>query len=395
MAIVKVKLRFSKVEGKTGVIYYQISHNRKIRHITTNLHVFPEDWDSNAEMVKIETPNFLTIQQRVTEDILNIWRIIDDFEEKGEEYSVLDIVERFSTPKLLLIDYISAQIDILRTMNRMGTALAYEKVKHSFSQFLGDKKMPLSEISEQIIIEYNAFLIQRGLVRNSISFYMRILRAVYNKAVQQQLVIQKYPFKGVYTGVDNTRKRAVSEATIVKIHKIDLPIGTPIAFARDLFIFSYCTRGMAFVDIAFLKKSNIQNGNICYARRKTGKLLTIKIEPSIQRIIDRYATSNTLYVFPIITSADVVVAYNQYHMALNTYNRWLRNLSEIVGSESKLTSYTSRHSWATVARNHNVPISVISAGMGHASEQTTQIYLTMLENSVIDQANKRIINSIS
>lgn len=298
MATVKVKLRFSKVEGKTGVIYYQISHNRKIRHITTNLHVFPEDWDSNAEMVKIGTPNFLTIQQRVTEDILNIWRIIDDFDEKGAEYSVLDIVDRFSTPKLLLIDYISAQIDILRTMNRLRTALAYEKVRHSFSQFLGDKKIPLSEISEQIIIEYNAFLIQRGLVRNSISFYMRILRAVYNKAVNQHLITQKYPFKEVYTGVDNTRKRAVSEATIIKIHKIDLPIGSPIAFARDLFIFSYCTRGMAFVDIAFLKKSNIQNGNICYARRKTGKLLTIKIEPSIQRILFGVEIVGVIFLIP-------------------------------------------------------------------------------------------------
>ncbi len=133
---------------------------------------------------------------------------------------------------------------------------------------------------------------------------------------------------------------------------------------------------------------------ICYARRKTGQLLSVRIEPSIQRVIDRYADSVLPYVFPILTSLDAVEAYEQYQVALNAHNRLLGRLSEILDCGCKLTSYTSRHSWATAARNHNVPISVISAGMGHTSEQTTQIYLTMLENSVIDDANKGIIDCL-
>ena len=130
---------------------------------------------------------------------------------------------------------------------------------------------------------------------------------------------------------------------------------------------------MAFVDIAYLKKENIQNGVICYARRKTGQLLSVRIEPSIQRIIE---------------------AYEEYQVAINNHNRLLRRLSKMLPAGCKLTSYTSRHSWATAARNHNVPISVISQGMGHTSEQTTQIYLTMLENSVIDDANQGLIRSL-
>ena len=133
---------------------------------------------------------------------------------------------------------------------------------------------------------------------------------------------------------------------------------------------------------------------ICYARRKTGQLLSVRIEPSIQRIIDRYISSNSPYIFPILTSLDAAEAYEQYQVALNTHNRLLGRLSAMLGCGCKLTSYTSRHSWATAARNHNVPISVISQGMGHTSEQTTQIYLTMLENSVIDDANKGIIDSL-
>ena len=119
---------------------------------------------------------------------------------------------------------------------------------------------------------------------------------------------------------------------------------------------------MAFVDIAYLKKENIQNGVICYARRKTGQLLSVRIEPSIQRIIDRYSSALSPYVFPLLTSTDTKEAYEEYQVAINNHNRQLRRLSKMLPTGCKLTSYTSRHSWATAARNHNVPISVISAG---------------------------------
>lgn len=157
----------------------------------------------------------------------------------------------------------------MRNANRFGTALNYEKTMNNFAEFLDGKKIPFSAMTEQLISDYNAFLVQRGLVRNSISFYMRIMRAVYNKAVRQKLVEQTYPFSDVYTGIDRTRKRALSESVIPQLYKLKLSEGSTLALARDIFIFSYCTHGMAFVDIAYLKKDNIQNGMICYARRKS------------------------------------------------------------------------------------------------------------------------------
>lgn len=295
----------------------------------------------------------------------------------------------------LFSDYIQRQIAQLKSANRFGTALNYEKTWKSFSTFLRNTDLPLSAFTEQLIAEYNAFLIQRGLVRNSVSFYMRVLKAVYNKAARQKLVKQRYPFQNVYTGIDRTRKRAVDETVITRLHKLDLPQDSQLALARDLLIFSYCTRGMAFVDIAYLKRTDILNGMICYARRKTGQLLKIRIEPCIKRIIERYASSQTPYVFPLLTSTNSRDSYVQYLSAINAQNRLLHKLSKLLPSESKLTSYTARHSWATAARNHHVPISVISAGMGHASEQTTRIYLTMLENSAIDEANSEIIKGFA
>ncbi len=397
MATIKVKLRPSKVIGKAGVIYYQITRNRKIQQITTRLRVQPSDWDADEEKLVSSAPNRSMIQSRIDSDVVLLRRIIADLDSSGMNYSVEDVINRYKSPQchILVLDYMRTQIEQLRATNRLGTAQNYKKTMCSFGEFLGDVRLPLSALTEQVVTDYNAFLVQRGLVRNSVSFYMRVLRAIYNKAVRQKLIEQQHPFTEVYTGIDRTHKRAVSESIIAQLHRLELKEGSPLALCRDMFIFSYCTRGMAFVDIAYLKKSNLQNGTICYARRKTGQLLSVRIEPCIQRIIDRYTSTDSPYVFPILTSLDAAEAYEQYQVALNNHNRLLGRLSEILGCGCKLTSYTSRHSWATAARNHNVPISVISQGMGHTSEQTTQIYLTMLENSVIDDANKGIIGDLS
>lgn len=396
MATIKVKLRPSSVVGRAGTIYYQVTHRRATQQITTNIRLQPDEWDAIGEQVVISAADKSIIQNRIDSDIALLKRIVKDLDGSGVTYSVGDIIKRYKSPEchVFVLDFMKNQIRLMRNANRLGTALNYEKTMKNFAEFLGGVNLPFSAMTEQLIADYNAFLVQRGMVRNSISFYMRIMRAVYNKAVRQKLVEQSHPFTEVYTGIDRTRKRAVSESVISQLYKLNLAEGTPLALARDIFIFSYCTRGMAFVDIAYLKKENIQNGVICYARRKTGQLLSVRIEPSIQRIIDRYSSALSPYVFPILTSTDTKEAYEEYQIAINNHNRQLRRLSKMLPAGCKLTSYTSRHSWATAARNHNVPISVISAGMGHTSEQTTQIYLTMLENSVIDDANQGLIRSL-
>lgn len=396
MATVKVKFRPSSVDGRRGAIFYQITHNRRVRYITTHLRVYPPEWDSERECVSQTSPDYFVAQRCIDSDMVLLKRIIYNLDNCGVAYSVDDVVSRYKSPQshILVLDYMNLQIKQLCAANRIGTAKNYEKTMCSFSEFLGSVKLPLSAMTEQVIIDYNSFLIRRGLIRNSVSFYMRVLRAIYNKAVRQKLIEQTYPFVDVYTGIDHTRKRAVPESVIAKLCCVELSEGSPLALCRDIFVFSYCTRGMAFVDIAYLRKTNVQNGTICYARRKTGQLMSIKIEPCIQRIMDRYINSDSPYIFPLLSSVDVVKSYEQYRFALNTHNRLLGRLSEILGCGCKLTSYTSRHSWATAARNHNVPISVISQGMGHSSEKTTQIYLTMLENSIVDDANRGIIDSL-
>lgn len=292
--------------------------------------------------------------------------------------------------------YFKEQIDELKMNGKLGTARNYKNTLRSFSKFLEGKDIPFSSCQEKLILKYDAWLDSQKASRNTKSFYMRALCSVYNKAVEQRFAKQTYPFRNVYTGVDRTRKRAVDEQAILQLQELDLSSSSPLALARDLFMFSYATRGMAFVDIAFLRKDNIRNDTIIYTRRKTGQSLTIHIELCIRRIIERYWNSNSSpYLFPLISSTEPVQAYRQYQTALGYYNRLLKVLGKKIEVNIPLSSYTSRHTWATVARNQNIPISVISAGMGHTSENTTQIYLASLETSVIDLANQQILKALN
>lgn len=396
MATVKVKLRPSTVPGKAGTIYYQLTHLRQVKQTTTKIHLHPQDWDSNkAQIIFTDSTSYL-LQCKIDRDLDRLKKIIYKIDAECANYTVNEIIEKFyqTTADYSITDFFTQQIQKLKNDNRRGTARNYSKTLKSLKAFMKNTDSTFNIVTEQFVESYNTFLIQRGVVRNTISFYMRIFRSVYNKAVTQKIIEQTFPFKNVYTGVDRTRKRAVTETVISQLLSIDLKKSKALQFARDLFIFSFYARGMAFVDIVYLKKSNIQNGYITYVRHKTGQELTIRIETRLQNIINQYEKKDSPYLFPILNTEDENKAYSQYEIALNYYNRQLKRLSKLLEPNINLSSYTPRHTWATTARNKNVPLSIISAGMGHSSEKTTLIYLTKIDNSIIDEVNKAIIDSI-
>ena len=294
------------------------------------------------------------------------------------------------------VSYIDEEIRKLSNAGRNGTAQNYKAAMNSFTKFIRNENFPLSSFTEEIVQKYESWLRNRYLSRNTISFYMRQLRSIYNKAVKANLTEQTFPFDNVYTGIDKTKKRAVDISVITKLIALDLSYSSSLCFARDLFLLSFYMRGMAFVDMAYLKHDNIKNGVIRYIRHKTDIMLEIKIEQCISDIINRYASKSKLgYLLPIITRTDAEKAYTQYKNKRSYYNKLLKKISQLIGPDILLTSYVSRHSWATIARNMNISLAVISAGMGHSSETMTRIYLTSLEASTIDQAKSAILNHIS
>lgn len=219
---------------------------------------------------------------------------------------------------------------------------------------------------------------------------MRNLRAIYNQAVERELTPQTNPFKHVYTGIAKTAKRSVPLSAIKALKRIDLSDNSVLELARDLFLFSFYTRGMAIIDVALLRKDSIKNGILTYCRCKTGQRLRIRWEPQMQEIVSRYERHESEFLFPVVDSRKPDYR-RQYLSAYSRLNRHLRKIGLMLGLTEPLTFHCSRHSWASIARENNVPLSIICEGMGHDSEKTTRIYLASLESSAVDEANSALI----
>ena len=290
-----------------------------------------------------------------------------------------------------------ALIDENRDSGRVRFVQTYTTTLNSFERFLDGKDLTFKEMTQSLVGDYERWLARNHVRRNTSSFYMRILRATYNRGVDCGLTRQKFPFKYVYTGVDKTSKRAVSIDIIKRLKKMDLSSEPNLSFARDMFLFSFYTRGMSFVDMSFLRQENITAGRLQYVRRKTKRPLSIRWEPCMQAIVDRYPPNTTGYLLPILTKEGETAEelYRQYKTRIFEVNRSLHTLSEKMGLEYPITTYTARHSWASIAYNKRIPVAVISESMGHSTEKTTRIYLTSLDTSEIDKANRSIFNELN
>lgn len=291
-----------------------------------------------------------------------------------------------------LFGFMESVIAELGRLGRVRTSETYYAALCSFRRFYEQGDLPLREVDSSLMLRYEAYLRANGLSPNTSSFYLRILRAVYNRAVEQGLSPQRNPFKHVYTGVEKTVKRAISLATLRRLKSLDLSSEPHLDFARDMFLFSFYTRGMSFVDMAYLRKRDLDGRVLRYRRRKTGQQLLIKWERCMQAIVERYDSGQSPYLLPII---DPLCSESDqrrlYINASHNVNRSLKILGRRLGLSSPLTMYVARHAWASIARSRNVPLSVISEGMGHESESTTRIYLASLDNVAIDQANSKIL----
>ena len=400
MASVKVKFRPSTTTGKEGTIYYQVIHNRVVRQIYTDYKLFASEWQSHSEAVilhrvpnKQERNNYLlSITSRIRWDKDRLNKIIQVLSQSGT-FVTDDVVVRFQNNRQgpSFNNYIRQQIARLKRLGKIRTSETYTAALRSFNGFMNDKEVLFDQINSDLIAEYEAYLKGRGNSPNTVSFYMRILKSVYNRAVEEGLTEQRHPFKSVYTGVEKTLKRAISLNHLKRIKGLDLSLKPNLDFARDMFLFSFYTRGMSFIDMAYLRKKDLQNSILSYRRRKTGQQLFIKWEKCMQEIVDKYPVNETEYLLPIIIQRDVDYR-KQYTNELHRVNHLLKKIGKQLGLSIPLTMYVGRHSWASVAKSRNLPISVISEGMGHDSENTTQIYLASLDTSVVDKANKKILD---
>lgn len=398
MATVKVKFRPSTVKDRLGSIVYLVTHRRFVRQITTGYRIFSEEWDDRQSKVipfySGRAGIIRKVAQKLARDMKRLDSVIAELENNENPFTADDVVEMFrkAATELSFFRFMDEEISQLKRLGKVRTAETYTSTLHSFRCFRNGEDIMLDGINSDLMMEYEAYLKSNGVTMNTVSFYMRILRAVYNRAVEKGLTAQCYPFKHVYTGIDKTVKRAVPLKAIRRIKELDLSLKLNLDFSRDMFLLSFYTRGMSFIDMAYLKNTDLQNGVLSYRRRKTGQQMFIRWENCMQEILDKYPVNETGYLLPIIKKLEN--ERTQYRNMQRLVNNKLKEISAMAGLQMNLTMYVSRHSWASIARSQNIPLSVISEGMGHDSENTTQIYLASLDNSMIDKANEMILKKL-
>ncbi|MBR5332649.1 MAG: site-specific integrase [Muribaculaceae bacterium] len=400
----KINLRFFEVNtpNQLGSIRYQLV-GKGNRSITINSHhlIYSHEWNSYRNAVRLPRKNtarkaqLIAIMNEVKCDMMQIREIYDEFVATGEKFDLLDVSRAFRSQRCStsLVDFVYNAIDHLTILKRHGTAQNYASAIKSFMAFRENCDIDLSEIDSDMMQRYEAHLIGRGVSPNTISFYMRNLRALYNQAVEQGIIPQRNPFRHVYTGIAKTMKRALPLKSVQRILSLDLHDKPLLDFARDMFMFSFYTRGMSFVDMAHLKVANVKDNILYYRRQKTGQQLQIRLEQPMLDIINKYREkAHSPYLLPICKSLDDT--YQSYKMVMARVNKYLKQVGRLADIDAPLTMYVARHSWASVARDQRIPLSVISHGMGHDSEHTTQIYLASISSTLINNANTRILSHL-
>lgn len=291
--------------------------------------------------------------------------------------------------------FMEARIGHLEAQGKSKTARNCRcALKHLWA-FRQGREIPPDEFSPLLMKDFQDYLVEKGLKMNTISLYMRMLRATYNYAIDEEIISEdRRPFRKVFTGQEKTRKRALTRKTLTRIMTARLP-DPRLEFARDLFLFSLYMQGMPFADIAHLTKKQIRNGYIEYSRRKTHRNLKVWIDPHARQIIDKYLTADTAcpYVFPILRDGPGGKA-TRYDSALRVYNKRLNRMAVLLGLDEPLTSYVSRHTWASLARAYGISDTVICEAMGHDNVATTAIYLASLDTRTIATANRKLIASL-
>lgn len=302
---------------------------------------------------------------------------------------------------LNVLTFMKEVADGLQMGGNFGTAHVYRSSLNAIIAYCGGEDFTFNEITPEWLKGFEIHLRKRKCSWNTVSTYMRILRAVYNRAVDNNEA--KYIprlFRYVYTGTRAEHQRALETGDVEKIFAgLILLSGVNPAMqrARHFFILMFLMRGMPFVDLAYLRKSDLHGNVITYRRRKTGRPLSVTLTNEAMRIVRMYMNQDvhSPYLFSFLRSPEgTMEAYREYQLALRSFNRQLLILGEFLGISNRLSSYTARHTWATTAYYCEVHPGIISQAMGHSSITVTETYLKPFQNKKIDEANKLIIDFI-
>lgn len=303
--------------------------------------------------------------------------------------------------------YIPEVIGMLKREGKFPAMHVYACTLRSYEKFCAEERHPkntTTSLSMQEIFtperlkEYEDWLAGQQSSPNTISTYMRTLQAVYNRWMSPG--IEGYNpvlFKDVYTKVESRTKRALTAEQMEQLRNTDFSVLTlRQQQVLTYFLLMFMLRGMPFIDLAHLRKSDLRNRRITYRRHKTGKLMVVDVPPDAMRLLQKYRDkTDSEYLFPLLHGGLFMEEHHHhYQETLRHFNRELARLMKQLLPGVSVSSYTARHTWATLAYHSGVPVGLISQSLGHSSIRVTMTYLKPFDAEVIDRINRQVISLV-
>ena len=407
-----IKFKIVLLKHKTDAnglypIYLRLTKEKKLKYINTGKRCKFNEWDNDTCQLNHNFKNFKNSNTSLKE-ILNLWtnKYYTLPIDKRESISLNEFVEYAERAKnkyktLNFFDLIDTKIANLKEIGKIGNAKYYNDTKNNILKFTKGKDLSINSINVEWLRNYEKFLRINKCVDNGIAARMRPIRAIFNQCIENGIVnIDNYPFKTYKISKlkQDHKYRYINIEEIKAISSLETSEHPQLKLSKDLFMFSYHTGGMNFVDLMLLKLSNLYNKNtrLSYNRSKTNGLLDFKLNERAKEIVDYYVSRNigTEYVFPILLNDNLtpIQIANRRHKCITQFNKDLKTIGMLCNIELDLTSYVARHSFASNLKDKGIAENTISEAMGHKDTKVTQVYLKRLENKVIDNAMDSLID---
>lgn len=389
-------LRRAKSDGTFNIIF-RITDHKKVYTINSGISLPQYYWDERKGQVDKTHPNAKLLNIKLSKHFFKI------------EQAVLSLDDEFSIDRLKAMLSGKPQVEAPETFqvfadkiiqqmmeaNRVGNALVYQTAVNRLIAYCG-KDVSFEEVNYKLLDQFSHHLTTSGLKINSVSNYFRSIRAIYNKAIKMKVVDRSfYPFHDISIKSEKTAKRAILKDDIAKLLQIHVEKNSTCWRSLNYFMLSFFLRGISFTDLAYLKHSNIIEGRIEYKRRKTHQNYSVKLFPEAETIINQMHVPGSDYLLPIIpigVTEDSLKAKKIIHQCIKTTNKYLKRLSEEVNICSSVTTYTSRHAFATIAKRLGYSTELIAESLGHQyGNKITNIYLDAFDTDVLDAMHQHVI----
>jgi integrase/recombinase XerD len=399
MANIKTLLdiRRAKSDGTFNIIF-RIIDFKKVYTINSGVSLQQHYWDERKGQVDKTHPNAKLLNIKLSKHFFKI------------EQAVLSLDDEFSIDKLKAMLSGKPQVEAPETFqvfadkiiqqmmeaNRVGNALVYQTAVNRLITYCG-KDVTFEEVNYKLLDQFSHHLTTSGLKINSVSNYFRSIRAIYNKAIKMKVIDRSfYPFYDISIKSEKTAKRAILKDDIAKLLQIHVEKNSTCWKSLNYFMLSFFLRGISFTDLAYLKHSNIIDGRIEYKRRKTHKNYSVKLFPEAETIINQMHVPGSDYLLPIIpigVTEDSIRAKRIIQQCIKTTNKYLKRLSEEVGLGSSVNTYTSRHSFGTIAKRLGYSNELIAEALGHEiGNKITNIYLDTFDTDVLGEMHQHVIS---